>query len=85
LGNCQIKIHKEDLKKKRTHLQVVSVLGDNEVFVESGIRVITKAIPILGNVETSHKLDKQAQAEALELVINGAALLGNISVRLLKE
>ena len=85
LGSTQIKIRKADLSKKRTFLQVVSILGDSEILVESGIRVINKAIPILGNSETKLKVDKQAQAGGPELVINGAALLGNITVGLLKE
>jgi len=74
-----------DLSKRRTSLNVVSILGDSVISVESGIRVVNNALPILGNSDVSQKVDRQARNDGPELVINGAALLGNISVKLLKE
>jgi len=85
MGSTQIKVRKADLRKNRTVLNVTSILGDNTILVEPGIRVKNKAIPILGNADVSHKVDKMAGSEGPELVISGVALLGNISVRLLKE
>jgi len=85
LGSGQIKVRKSDLEKKRTVLNVVSILGDNTVFVESGIRVSNRTIPILGSSEVSSKIGKQTREGDPELVISGMALLGNISVRLLKD
>ena len=85
LGSEQINIRKSDLGKKRTVINVVSVLGDSAICVEPGIRVKNRAIPILGNVDINQKVERQAQNGEPELIISGAALLGNISVTLLKE
>jgi len=85
MGSTQIKVRKADLRKNRTVLNVTSILGDNTILVEPGIRVTIKAIPILGNADVSHKVDKMAGSGGPELVISGVALLGNISVKLLKE
>jgi len=85
LGSTQIKIRKADLQKRRTVLNVVSILGDNTIFVESGIRVINKVIPILGSSDVSQKAGKQAREGEPEIVISGTAFLGNISVKLLKD
>ena len=85
LGSTQIKVRIADLGKKRTVLNVVSFLGDNTIFVEPGIRVTAKAMPIMGSVEVSQKVERMAESGEPELVISGAALLGNISVKLLKE
>ena len=85
LGSGQIRVRREDLTKSRTNLQVVSILGDNVILVEPGINVVNNAIPILGNTEVNQKVHKQAKAGYPELVISGTALLGDISVKLLKE
>jgi hypothetical protein len=85
LGSEHIKIRRADLDKHRTVLNVVSILGDSVIFVESGIRVSNEAIPILGGAWTDHKVGKNARAGEPELVIRGAALLGNITVKQLKE
>jgi hypothetical protein len=85
LGSAQIRVRKEDLSKRRTVLNVVSILGDCSIYVESGIRVNNKAIPILGSASVNHKVKRETEDEAPELVISGAALLGEISVKLLKD
>ena len=85
LGSEHIKIRKADLSKRQNVLQVVSILGDSVVFVESGIRVINSTIPILGGSWIDSNVDKQARGEGPELIISGAAILGNVTVKLLKE
>jgi hypothetical protein len=85
LGSEHIKIRKSDLEKRRNVLNVVSILGESVIFVESGIRVSNNAIPILGGTWTDHKVSKQVCSNEPELIISGAALLGNITVKLLKE
>jgi hypothetical protein len=85
LGSGQIKIRKVDLSKKRTNLHVLSILGDTEIYVEPGIQVTNKVVPILGNSSTNLKVQRQAKAGEPEIVLRGAALFGNISVKLLKE
>jgi hypothetical protein len=85
LGSEQIKIRREDLRRRRTTVQVVSILGDSVIFVEPGIRVINAAVPVLGSAWTTRGVERQAEADAPELVISGAALLGNITVKLIKE
>ena len=84
LGSGQIRIRKSDLKKRETVLNMVSILGDNTILVESGIRVSNRVIPILGSTETDNKLNRQAVGGP-ELIISGTALLGNISVKMLKD
>lgn len=84
-GSSQIIIRKEDLRKRKTVLNVVSIMGDNTIYVESGIRVVNKVIPILGSSDVNQKVKRQAEDEDPEIVISGAALLGNISVKLLKN
>jgi hypothetical protein len=84
-GSEHIKIRKSDLSKRRTVLNVVSILGESVIFVESGIHVSNQAITILGGSWTDHKVNKQVRNDDPELVISGAALLGNITVKLLKE
>jgi hypothetical protein len=85
LGNGNIKVRNADLSKRQTVLNVVTVLGDTTIYVESGIRVHNKAMPILGNSSVNHKVNKQAQQEGPEIVIEGVAVLGSITVKLIKE
>ena len=85
LGSAYIKIRKADLAKQQTVLNIVSILGDCTISVESGIRVKNKAIPILGSSSVNNKVSKLAESDEPELKISGIALLGNISVKLLKE
>ena len=85
LGSEKIIVRRADLGKKKTVLNVLSVLGDSVVCVEPGIRVRNKAIAILGNVDINQKVERQAQSGDPEIIISGAALLGNISVLPLKE
>jgi hypothetical protein len=64
---------------------VVSILGDCTILVEPGIWVINNAIPVLGSSGTNHRVAKEAKDGWPELTISGTALLGDISVKLLKE
>ncbi|MDR2576382.1 MAG: hypothetical protein LBC52_08080 [Treponema sp.] len=84
LGSEHIKIRKADLSRRKTVLNVVSILGECVISVESGIRVSNRAVPILGGAWTDRKVERDAEDGELELVISGAALLGNITVKLLK-
>ena len=84
LGSTHIKVRKADLRKRQTVLDVVAILGETVISVESGIRVSNRAIPILGGAWTDNKAEKQARNEDPELIISGAAILGNITVKLLK-
>jgi hypothetical protein len=85
LGSEHIKIRKVDLSRRKTVLNVVSILGESVISVESGIRVSNRAVPILGGAWTDRKVERSADNREPELVISGAALLGNITVKLLKE
>ena len=85
LGSNHIKIRKADLNKWQTILHVVSILGDCVIFVEPGIKVHNRAIPILGGAWTDSKVSRQEQGGEPEIIISGAALLGNITVKLLME
>jgi len=85
LGSGCVKIRKADLKKQRTFLNMLTILGDNVIQVESGIRVTNNTIPILGSVRTNNRVNKEAQAGGPELIISGTALLGDINVKLLKD
>ena len=85
LGSEHIKIRKADLSRRKTVLNVVSILGESVIFVESGIKVTNNAVPILGGAWTDRKVERNAESGEPELVISGAALLGNITVKLLKE
>jgi len=85
LGSAYVKIRKADLTRQQTVVNVVSVLGDITISVESGIRVRNRAIPILGSSSGSNKVNKMAQQSGPELVITGVAVLGNITVKLIKE
>jgi hypothetical protein len=85
LGSGNIKVRMADLNKRQTVLTMVSVLGDITIYVESGIRVVNKAMPILGNSSVNQKVKKQAQQDGPEIVIEGVAVLGSIAVKLIKE
>jgi hypothetical protein len=84
LGSEHIKIRKEDLGRRKTVLNIVSILGETVISVESGIRVNNQAIPILGGAWVDNKVNRNAEDGEPELVISGAALFGNITVKLLK-
>jgi len=84
LGSEHIKIRKVDLSRRKTVLNVVSILGESVISVESGIRVSNRAIPVLGGAWTDRKVERGAEDGEPELIISGAALLGNITVKLLK-
>jgi hypothetical protein len=83
LGSEHIKIRKKDLSKRKTVLNVVSILGESVISVESGIRVSNRAVPVLGGAWTDRKVERNAENGEPELVISGAALLGNITIKLL--
>jgi hypothetical protein len=85
LGSEHIKIRKAELNRRKTVLNVVSILGESIITVESGIRVINKAIPVLGSAWTDRKVERSAETGGPELIISGAALLGNITVKLIKD
>ena len=85
LGSQRINIRKQDLTRKQTVLSLFTLLGDSTVFVESGIRVVNKVIPILGSATTDYKVKRAAEGNVPELIISGAALLGDVKVKLLKE
>ena len=85
LGSCNVKVRKSDLSKKRTTLDVVTILGDCVIQVESGIRVSNRTVPILGGSWTDQNVDREAREGEPELVISGAALLGNVTVKLIKQ
>ena len=85
LGSQHIKLRKADLEKRKTVLNIVSILGETVIHVESGIRVSNKVIPILGGAWTDGKVTKQARDGEALLVVSGTALLGNVTVKLLKE
>jgi len=84
LGSEHIKIRKVDLSRRKTVLNVVSILGESVISVESGIRVSNRAVPVLGGAWMDRKVEKNAEDGEPELIISGAALLGNITVKLLK-
>ena len=84
LGSQHIKIRKADLKKRQTIMDLVSILGETTILVEPGIRVVNKVIPILGGSWTDQKVDMQVRSGDPELVISGAALLGSVTVKLLR-
>ena len=85
LGSEHIKIRKNDLSRQKTVLDAVSILGEIVILVEPGIRVTNNAIPVLGGAWTDNKIEKQARNGDPEIIITGAALLGNITVKLLKD
>ena len=85
LGSQRINIRKADLERQQTLLNVVSILGDTSIYIEPGIRVLNRAIPILGDASMNQKVARQERSGDPELVILGKAILGNITVELLKE
>jgi hypothetical protein len=85
LGSCHVKVRKSDLSKKQTALDIVTILGDCVISVETGIKESNRAVPLLGGSWTDQKVDKEAENGEPELIISGAALLGNITVKLLKQ
>ena len=85
LGSQYIKIRKADLLRNQTFLDIVSILGEAVVYVEQGIRVNNRAVPILGGAWTNNKVNKSAAPGAKEVIISGAAVLGNITIKVLKD
>jgi len=85
LGSTRIRIRKSDLAKRRTSLNIVNILGDAVIYVESGIHVNNKAIPVLGSARIDSKVKKDGRDGTLELNITGVVLLGDIKVKLLKD
>ena len=85
LGSQEIKVRKGDLAGRRTSVNVVSILGSTVIYVEPGVRVVNNVLPVLGSSEVNQKVFKFANPGGPELVITGTALLGDISVKLLKD
>jgi hypothetical protein len=80
LGSEQIIIRKADLHSGQTVLNLVSILGDSVIFVEQGINVVNRTIPILGNSETKVKHYNNSVHDK-ELIVSGASILGNITIK----
>jgi len=85
LGSQHIEIRKSDLGKRQTNLDIVNILGETVILVEPGIRVMNRAIPILGSADINQKVKASAHSNGPEIVISGATMLGSISVKLLKN
>ena len=85
LGSGHIKVRKADLRKQPTVLNVASILGECVIFVEPGIRVINNTVPVLGGAWTDRKVGKEAGEGEPLLIIAGTAILGNVTVKLLRE
>ena len=80
LGTEKLIIRKSDLQSHQTVLNLFSILGESIIYVEPGIEVINRVVPILGNSEIKFK----GNTGDRELIISGAAILGNITVKQLK-
>jgi hypothetical protein len=85
LGDGNIRIRRADLKTQKTILNIVAILGSSVISVEPGINVKNSVTPFLGSAEINRKVTKEAQDGWPELIIQGAAILGDIDVKLLKE
>ena len=77
-------IRKSDLRPGQTVLNVVSIFGDSVIQIEPGISVVNRVIPILGNSETKFK-DFNNTGNDRELIVSGAAIFGNITIKPLKN
>ena len=84
LGTERIIIRKSDLRPGQTVLNVVSIFGDSVIQIEQGISVVNRVIPILGNSETKIK-DLKNTGSDREIIVSGAAIFGNITIKLLKD
>ena len=85
LGDGVIKIRKADLRKKRTVINVLTILGDVRIQVEPGIHVTNKSLAILADSKIDNKIFRQSTDKYPEIVIKGTILLGDLSVKLLKD
>jgi hypothetical protein len=85
LGNNTITINEGELPPGRTVLDVINILGETKITVPPGVAVTIKAVPIAGAVSLGRGVETRRTPGGSELVITGAALLGNITVRLRKE
>jgi hypothetical protein len=81
LGSSTINIEEGDLGPGRTHLHIVSVLGETVIRIPPGVSVVSTAIPVAGGVWIDHRGEGKGEGETPVLVITGAAVLGNITVK----
>jgi hypothetical protein len=84
LGSTVIDIAEGDLPRGRTEVDILNLLGETKIIVPPGLAVIVKTIPIAGAVFMGRGLETRPDAGGRELVVTGAVLLGNISVKLRK-
>jgi hypothetical protein len=82
MGNHTISISAEDLPPGRTIIDIVNIMGNTTIFVDTGITVHIAANPILGTVTVGRGIDSQSRLGKPELLITGIALCGSISVQL---
>jgi hypothetical protein len=85
LGSGRIEVRKADLSRRQTVINMVTILGDCVIKVESGIRVINNAIPVLGNCGINQKVNQMTEDGDPEIIITGTVLLGDITVKPLKD
>jgi hypothetical protein len=80
MGNQEVYVR--DLRPGRTELRVAVLMGNLEVYVARGIRVIVDAVPIMGNVDIHTGEEREEAVDGGPvLVIAGAALMGNIEIK----
>jgi len=82
LGDHKIIIDEEDLKKDKTVLNVMVLLGDMVIHVPENVSVIVKAFPLLADIKVPDSLINKACQK--KLVIKGNVLLGDIRVKIRK-
>ncbi|QQO09662.1 LiaF domain-containing protein [Breznakiella homolactica] len=86
LGTHTIDIYEDDLPPGRTEVDVVAILGEVRFRVPPGITVRMNAVPVLGEAKIARGIDTGKDGyNTRELVINGSAVLGTISVKPYKK
>jgi hypothetical protein len=85
LGDSRIIINENELPPGQTVVDAVTILGETIITVPPGLAVTVKALPVAGSVFIGKGVETQRLPGGSELVITGAVLLGNITVKLRKE
>lgn len=79
LGDHKIVIEESDLINDETVLNCTVFLGNINIQVPDNVKVVCKALPILGDVSISDNVNKKSGKKCL--VITGNVLLGNINIK----
>jgi len=80
MGGCLLDLRAAQLSAPVTTINVVAIMGGEEVIVPPGVRVEMYGLPLMGGC-SNHVPDSELPPDAPEVHVRGGAMMGGVEVR----